>query len=663
MTALATIIIPIAPQHAAIAARAIASANAQTVPVVVLPIVDDTLRGAGFARNRGIELAETEFLAFLDADDLLMPNFVERCYAVYQQTGRYVYTDFLDDSGARHPAPDCAFTYHPGDFIYTDPMATAHAVTTLVPTDWARRVDGFDEDLPGGEDSEFFIHLGTEGLCGTRLPEALFVYANAPNGRSKRFRANGIQQYEALIQERYTDKGKTMGCCSEPAKPKPELDRAAPGVVLARPRWGGNRQERGNVTGFLYPRVDKFSLIEVDPRDAAARPDLWEIVARPQSVQVQAPLAPQPWVTPPTPDLKTLGQHALQIKPPPAQPPAAQPPAPVAQVAPDVGRVTRLAQRITAPKGEWRGDPGAEYLVPPAALATEQALKELTYVSANVRPHITTRTGDPVFVFPDKDYPSYTDVRRLVELSGFPMSHPHVFPNGQRYIWLSPEQPPDYMQFGSNHIWWSLEYGGEYEPDLTNWRGEVWASDPAWAKAHGAKMVVMGSHPDLCGVLDTGATLYDNFAEINGALAGNKKYDAVMLAYMTPRRERIHQQLADLAWPQEPYPGYGVARHLQLAQSRLMLHVHQRDDTAAIAPQRLALAAAYKLPLVCEYVADAGEYARTVPFVRYDNLNGEVRSQLAMMGEGIPQARAERLYQWLCIENTFRRCVEAALKG
>jgi hypothetical protein len=691
----ATIIIPIGVYHVQLAHRALASAAAQTVPVVVLPITDDQGMGAGFARNRGIEQADTDFLVFLDSDDLLMPNFVERCYAVYQQVNRYIFTDFIDDSGVRHNAPDCAFTYRPGDPISADPMANAHAVTAFVPTEWARRVDGFDETLPGGEDSEFYIHLAVEGLCGTRLPEALFVYTNAPEGRSKRFRADGLHDYQRLIAERYG--GKTMGCCAEPAKPKPELDRAAPGLVLARPRWGGNRQERGNVTGFLYPRVDKSAVIEVDPRDAAARPDLWDVIARPQPVQIpmSAPVVPQPApVMIPTPDIAALAQRALQIKPPAPQPPLPPPPAPIVPAMPNVERVTRLAQRASQNIGgknptepyfemghgeislmpsreHWHTDPttGAEYVVPDELRefprADTPAMQKVIEISERiygaalglpdslefkfVNPSTVRRTNDPVFVFPDKDYSSYTDVRRLVELSGFEVFKRSEFIyTNQRPIILSPEPPWMAASYEREAIWWTLEYGGEYEPDTFPWRGEVWASDPTWAKAHGAKLVIMGSHPDL-----------------NPYPGRPARYvhDVTMLAYMTPRRERIKQQLADLAWPAEIYPGYGDERHEQITTSRLMLHVHQRDDTHAIAPQRIALAAAYQLPLICESVPDVGDYGRWIPFVSYDNLNAEVRSQLAMYSEGIPQARAERLHHWLCEEHTFRMSVEQALKS
>ncbi len=462
-----------------------------------------------------------------------------------------------------------------------------------------------------------------------------------------------------------------MGCCTEPAKKLIDPNAASPRMVLARPKWGGNRTERGLVTGTRYPPADRSQVIEIDPRDAAARPDLWDVIRQPTPV---APTPPMIAIQP-TPDLAALAQRALQIKPPPYQPPTPPPPAPIVPAQPNVERVTRLAQRAVQQQGEWRGETAHDqYFVPPDALATEQALKELQRLndktSHYMRPvmppqawapqvdralkhapfnRARANTADPVFVFPDKDYPSYTDVRRLVELSGFETWSPSKEPtiDAETFIWLSPEQPIGFHT-SARFIWWSLEYGGDYEPDLTNWRGEVWASDPAWAKAHDAKMVVMGSHAGL---------------QLEALTRISNRIDTTMLGYMTPRREAIQRQLADLRWPDDSYPGYGAERHQQLKEVLLMLHVHQRDDVAAIAPQRIALAAAYQLPLIAEYVADAGEYGQYVNFVKYENLNGEVRSQLAMLDTGMLQARAERLYQWLCIENTFRVSVEKALKS
>lgn len=653
MTALATIIIPVSPEHMHTVAHAIASAQAQTLPVDVLVITDDERRGTAWARNRGIEQVTTEFVVFLDADDTLMPTFLERCWQAFQQTGRYIYTDFIDQHGKLYAMPECAWV--------NDQW---HGVTALIPTAWVRAVDGFDETLrTGGEDSEFFLHLCTTGHCGARLPEPLFVYTNAPDTRSKRWHASPERlAFDRMIEDRYIAKGKTaMGCCTEPATPLEDPNNAAPDKVLARPRWVGNRKERGQATGTFYPPADHSVIIEIDPRDAAARPDHWEVVVRPVPVAPPPPVF-QPYVPPvqtvmpsSTPPLQQLGQRVLQIKPPPPPPVQPPPPAQVVPTQPNVGKITRLAQ-LVAPRsndGGWRSDhfDTVEYQAPvvlPPAETVRRAMPALK------------RTGDPVFVFPDTDYPSYTDVRTLVQLSGFEARKPSEFNINEwedasnTFIILSPEQPhatlnPDIesSHTRARRIWWSLEYGGEYEPDLSNWQGEVWASDPTWAKAHNAKMVVMGSHADLAP---------------SKAAWIQRHYDVTMLAYMTPRREKVKLQLSDLAWDEMIYPGYDTARELQLMRSRLMLHVHQRDDVAAIAPQRIALAAAYKLPLICESVPDAGAYGQVIPFVAYEHLNAEVRSRLAMMEMGYPQEGGNQLYQWLCVEHTFRMSVEQALK-
>ena len=52
-------------------------------------------RGASAARNRGTALARGEFIQYLDADDLLTPDAIERRVAVLEETGADVaYSDW-----------------------------------------------------------------------------------------------------------------------------------------------------------------------------------------------------------------------------------------------------------------------------------------------------------------------------------------------------------------------------------------------------------------------------------------------------------------------------------------------------------------------------------------------------------------------------------------
>jgi len=47
-------------------------------------------------------------------------------------------------------------------------------------------------------------------------------------------------------------------------------------------------------------------------------------------------------------------------------------------------------------------------------------------------------------------------------------------------------------------IWWSLEYGGGIRTRLERiGKAKYGHPDPIWAERNNAKLVVMGSHPDL----------------------------------------------------------------------------------------------------------------------------------------------------------------------
>ena len=58
-------------------------------------VADAPSKGAGFARNRGAEIARAPFLVFLDADDSLAPTFLERCIENWRVNKTIAYTDYI----------------------------------------------------------------------------------------------------------------------------------------------------------------------------------------------------------------------------------------------------------------------------------------------------------------------------------------------------------------------------------------------------------------------------------------------------------------------------------------------------------------------------------------------------------------------------------------
>jgi hypothetical protein len=585
-----TFITPISPAHQALAERAVASVAAQTVACEHLTMLDADQRGPGYLRNVMLRQVNTEFVSYLDADDWVEPTFAEETIAEYRRIGgdRYIFTDWFDNMGHIIATP-CL--NGPDGYPLSVPDrkpycgGTWHTVTTLLPTSWVRLVNGFDETLPASEDTDFYLKLCTTLRCGHHLARPLFHYAPG-GGRAIAFRQG--PERERIAHELTLRYGGRMGCCGNDETVAQPIGEKQDGDVLAMALWHGNRGEYGRATGRHYPRISMPRTAWVDPRDCAMSPNLWKVLP---TVDTHQPMT----------TLQQMAQAGMAtVVRNPYAPPINEPPPPPVQAKPDVSRVIRLAQKASG------------------------------------------QTMDPVFVFPEKAYPSYSDFRRLVELSGYrAVTFKQMdFFSRAPYIVVSPERLPPLGEFRASIIAWQLEYAGDYTHNYDTFTGEIWASDKAWADAHGAKYVILGSHPGLA----DGEPM-------------EPWHDLTLLGYMTPRREHIKGLLADLRWPVD-YPGHDTTdRDTILLRTRLMLNIHQHDGAPYIAPQRIAVAAAHHMPVLCEAVENAGALADVLTFAAYGSIPQVAREMLA---DG---AKTDVLYEHLCVEHGFRSEVEKALKG
>jgi hypothetical protein len=90
-----------------------------------------------------------------------------------------------------------------------------------------------------------------------------------------------------------------------------------------------------------------------------------------------------------------------------------------------------------------------------------------------------------------------------------------------------------------------------------------------------------------------------------------------------------------------------------------MLHVHQHDNAPFVAPQRIAIAAAHHMPVISETTPGAGDLGAYLMTAPYDQIAETVRIALDLGASD----SGDRLYQFLCVERTFRTCVLEALKA
>jgi glycosyltransferase involved in cell wall biosynthesis len=87
-----SVIIPYSPDHtpARFLEAAKQSVRDQCRPTEIIVVRDEEQRGPGWARNRGLERAETRFVGFLDADDRWMEGILSRQFAQMAETGNSV---------------------------------------------------------------------------------------------------------------------------------------------------------------------------------------------------------------------------------------------------------------------------------------------------------------------------------------------------------------------------------------------------------------------------------------------------------------------------------------------------------------------------------------------------------------------------------------------
>ena len=239
-------------------------------PKYRINLIEKPNGGVADARNIGIHAAHGRYILPLDADDKLHPQMLEKTVALLESDPNIdiVYTD-LQQFGISNQLIRAA------DYDFSQLVRNNQLnYCSLYKREIWDTVGGYDPNICGYEDWDFWISCGKKGYIARRLPEPLFFYRvkevslfTEAFKRDSELRAQIILNHLELYDQTVVEWAKTILATSKSSIEKKELETAMkiePLVTVIIPTFNRPELLRGAIGSILEQTYKNWDIIVIN---------------------------------------------------------------------------------------------------------------------------------------------------------------------------------------------------------------------------------------------------------------------------------------------------------------------------------------------------------------------------------------------------------------
>lgn len=214
-----------------------------------LRLVSQPNAGVSAARNRAIAMAEGEWVALLDGDDVWSPDYLKAICSLIErwpECGAYA-TGFYVDDGHRRVVGSTPQTTGKVDF-FVESMSRYVLIpsATVLRRDLVVRLGGFPVGMRMGEDQYLWTKVAREAEVAFLAQPMMTYQRAAANSAASIYRA---EQSEYSLEDLYDESASSIS--------NEYVARVALGKALIESARGGTEQARRALEFFVYNTMSK----------------------------------------------------------------------------------------------------------------------------------------------------------------------------------------------------------------------------------------------------------------------------------------------------------------------------------------------------------------------------------------------------------------------